>query len=136
MVFRPFDRTVEGLLKTPQAYTIETLFGSIPTNVITVRSTGKSYGIEKDDNGDIEVFNCRYDEDQDVWVKGGLHGRFERVRRVGDSVYDLVGEYPEVSSMVLNIGQLSLFSKKELRLMHNEVFARYGMIFKSPDLKA
>ena len=136
LVFRPFDRTVEGLLKTPQAYTIETLFGSIPTNVITVRSTGKSYGIEKDDNGDIEVFNCRYDEDQDVWVKGGLHGRFERVRRVGDSVYDLVGEYPEVSSMVLNIGQLSLFSKKELRLMHNEVFARYGMIFKSPDLKA
>lgn len=136
LVFRPFDRTVEGLLKTPQPYTIETLFGRIPTNVITMRSIGKSYEIDKDEDGNIDVFNCKYDENQDVWVKGGLYGHYERVQRFGDSIYDIDGEYPEVSSMVLNAGQLRLFSKRELRLMRNEVFARYGLIFKSPSLKA
>lgn len=49
---------------------------------------------------------------------------------------DMVGKYPEFTYRLLTDNDLKNKTKKELRLMRNEIYARYGYIFSSPDLKA
>ncbi|MBK6263604.1 YARHG domain-containing protein [Marivirga sp. S37H4] len=44
------------------------------------------------------------------------------------------GKCPEASIRVIPIEELKIYSKEELRLMRNEIFARYGYTFKSPQL--
>ena len=44
------------------------------------------------------------------------------------------GDYPEASTRLLSYDDLAGMSKGELRIMRNEIFARYGYIFKSQDL--
>ncbi len=46
-----------------------------------------------------------------------------------------VGKYPQVSQKLLTAAELKKYSKAELKIMRNEVFARYGYIFKSEDMK-
>ncbi len=45
------------------------------------------------------------------------------------------GEFPKVSLVSLRNEDLENKSEWELRIMRNEVFARYGYIFKMPELK-
>jgi hypothetical protein len=40
------------------------------------------------------------------------------------------GDYPLASMQFLEAGELSQYSKKELKIMRNEIFARYGYIFR------
>ena len=44
-------------------------------------------------------------------------------------------DYPEATIRILNEEELKKISKKELRIMRNEIFADYGYIFKSEDLR-
>ena len=48
---------------------------------------------------------------------------------------DIPGEYPDASLKVLTSSDLSGFSKRELKIMRNEIFARHGYIFKTDDMK-
>ncbi|PLX15138.1 MAG: hypothetical protein C0599_17345 [Salinivirgaceae bacterium] len=41
-----------------------------------------------------------------------------------------VGKYPQGSMRILIVGELQLLSKHDLKIMRNEIFARYGYIFK------
>lgn len=45
------------------------------------------------------------------------------------------GAYPEASHHILTSRELRKYSSYDLRIMRNEVFARYGYIFKSSDLR-
>ena len=45
------------------------------------------------------------------------------------------GEYPDASIRILTPSELSGYSKRELKLMRNEIFARHGYIFKTDDMK-
>lgn len=45
------------------------------------------------------------------------------------------GKYPEVSTRRLTDSDLRHRSKRELKIMRNEVFARHGYIFKTADMK-
>ncbi len=45
------------------------------------------------------------------------------------------GDYPQASERLLTDDDVAGLSKKELRLMRNEIFARYGRYFKSEDLQ-
>jgi hypothetical protein len=45
-------------------------------------------------------------------------------------------KYPEVSSKIIDDNYVKGKSKQELKYMRNEVFARYGLIFKSPETAA
>lgn len=45
-------------------------------------------------------------------------------------------DYPHASSRLLTDNELSNTSTYNLRIMRNEIFARYGYIFKSPDLQS
>ena len=49
--------------------------------------------------------------------------------------FEIHGDYPTASMKILDSLELNKFSKKELRLMRNEIFARYNYIFKSEDLR-
>ena len=49
--------------------------------------------------------------------------------------FEIYGDYPEASMKLLDSLELNNLSKKELRLMKNEIFARYNYIFKSEDLR-
>lgn len=46
------------------------------------------------------------------------------------------GRYPQTSTRPLSRADLAGKSREELRLMRNEIYARYGLIFVSPELKA
>lgn len=56
----------------------------------------------------------------------------------GDSEVDTQkypGKYPEGSITLLNAGDLNGYSRQQLRIMRNEIFARHGYIFNSEDLR-
>jgi hypothetical protein len=46
------------------------------------------------------------------------------------------GRYGFASTIVVTPATLSHFSEGERRIMRNEIYARYGYIFKSPELQA
>lgn len=48
--------------------------------------------------------------------------------------YGYSGRYPETSMRNLTYNELLGYSKSELRIMRNEIYARHGRIFQSPDL--
>lgn len=49
--------------------------------------------------------------------------------------HNIPGKYPEASLRPLTDKDLRNLSKRELKIMRNEVFARHGFIFKSADMK-
>lgn len=50
------------------------------------------------------------------------------------STTSIPGKYPEATEQLLRKSDVSKYSKSELRLIRNEIFARHGFIFKSPEL--
>jgi YARHG domain len=46
------------------------------------------------------------------------------------------GQYPQASEKILKITDIEEMDESELKLMRNEIFARYGYIFKSVELNA
>ncbi len=50
--------------------------------------------------------------------------------------HDFPGKYPYTATRVLKAAELQRMSKDELRIMRNEIYARYGMIFKTPLMKS
>lgn len=46
----------------------------------------------------------------------------------------LQGQYPQASQKILSLSEIDTMAEKSLRIMRNEIFARYGFIFKSADL--
>lgn len=55
--------------------------------------------------------------------------------KIDDFDIELPGNYPFVSSRKLKRTELDKFSMKELRLMRNEIFARYSYKFKNSELE-
>lgn len=45
------------------------------------------------------------------------------------------GKYPFASTRLLTMSDLENYSAEELRIMRNEIFARHGYIFKTPEMK-
>lgn len=48
---------------------------------------------------------------------------------------NIPGRFPEASEKYLTSDYLSKFSKYDLKIMRNEIFARHGYIFQTDDLK-
>jgi hypothetical protein len=59
------------------------------------------------------------------------------LRKIGrqTGTQNFPGKYPEVSQRLLNEDDLSGKSAYQLKIMRNEVYARYGYIFKTPQLR-
>lgn len=78
------------------------------------------------------------------WFEIGIDDSCEEIRTHNYKTSDphdflrnkLIGKYPETYKRLLTDNDLKNKTKKELRLMRNEIYARYGYSFKSKDLKA
>ncbi len=79
----------------------------------TVVTTSGSWWQVRLDNGQSGYMHCSR-----VWLKSGFPGR-----------------WPLTSQRFLAKSDLAGLNSEQLRLMRNEVFARYGYIFKSDDLR-
>jgi hypothetical protein len=53
----------------------------------------------------------------------------------GKGNFNYSGDYPQASFVRLSEGDLMRLTKSQLRIMRNEIYARYGYIFKSEDMK-
>lgn len=49
---------------------------------------------------------------------------------------DVPGRFPEASTQLLTAGDLANRSQWELRVMRNEIYARHGYIFKTPEMRS
>lgn len=67
-----------------------------------------------------------YDENMEDKI---IH-RYVQFNKDNGAIKNLVGKYPEASFIKLNIPDLILYSKHDLKIMRNEIFARNGYVFK------
>ncbi len=63
------------------------------------------------------------------WSGLTVEGEYELGPKTGAVKTMYPGEYPQASTTQLTLGALNTMPPKELRLMRNEIFARYGYIF-------
>ena len=61
--------------------------------------------------------------------------KFASDYKIDTNDFKLDGDYVEASTRILDTNDLAKYSSEELRLMRNEIFARYDYIFKSQDLR-
>jgi len=96
-----------------------------PVNVIKV--AGKNFCYELTTDG-VNLYNAKYDEESDYYEKGDLFKKLKYIDK-GD------GRWPFTKYRIINSDILNDYSKKDLRLMRNEILARKGYVFTSKDLK-
>ena len=100
-----------------------------------IKYKGKYYKIMFSDNG-VNIYNARKASGMvfgDVFTKTTL---YKKLRKKTAQEPPLTGRWQYTSTSIVNVGMLSYFcDKTQLRLMRNEIFARRGYKFLSPDLK-
>ena len=64
------------------------------------------------------------------WAWGGF------IKIGENSLTSLPGRFPQASEKLLNADELSRLNKDDLKIMRNEIFARHGYIFKTPEMKS
>ncbi|SRR5690554_1282100 len=57
------------------------------------------------------------------------NGEYEVGIRLKKDPFDYLGRYPQASFKLLTLSEIETFSKENLQIMRNEIFARYGYIF-------
>jgi hypothetical protein len=71
-----------------------------------------------------------------VATEYGKVGQPSTTFNVGTSNTSFQGRYPQASQRLLSVYDLSGMSKQDLKIMRNEIFARHGYIFKTPEMKS
>ncbi len=77
------------------------------------------------------LFNCKTILDQNEFFK--LEEKYCTGIRNEASINGL---YPQASQVLLSPSDLSSFSRYDLKIMRNEIYARHGFIFKTPEMKS
>ncbi len=95
---------------------------------------GKIYWVEFTDKG-IDLYNAVWDDDNPVGYY--KQSTFYKSLTKKDQITEiLTGQYPYTSMKLVLPSQLDFFTKAQLRVMRNEIYARHGYVFSSADLKA
>lgn len=103
------------------------------TNLTNIRLEGNKFYSDQYngefvfyDNGERDVPAVKINN---PWSGMPVDGKYE----IGLSSYMVAdyfaGKYPQASRRELSLGELREMSAKELKIMRNEIFARYGYIF-------
>lgn len=107
----------------------------MPTNVITL-ADGRHWMYQVIEGG-LELYTATFDKETEDWNQGTLVARLTKQptldAELGEGPY---GCWPETSLYVLSSNYVSFYDRVTLRLMRNEIYARHGVKFSSPDLKA
>ena len=131
VIFYPDKKTVSGLTKLTD-YIFEEAYDS-PIDVITFKNK-QSFMYERTERG-LDIYTAKIDK----------YGEWASVKKLmtlvktewlnTDSLKNVPGKYPFASRELLIEGILSNYSSAKLAQMRNEIYARHGLIFKSPALK-
>ncbi len=110
---------------------------NIPEGMETVES---SHEYRYDDYANFVEYTKLNEKINIIDVKNKSQYRIDSLKFASDLIIDLNkfkldGEYTQASMKHLDSIDLADFSKKQLRLMRNEIFARYDYIFNSQDLR-
>ena len=77
----------------------------------------------------------RLEEKRGLWIEDTWSGNLDGGPEIGFYTSDLQSVYEErfpiASIEILTLEQLKDYTKEELRVMRNEIFARYGYVFKA-----
>lgn len=131
--FFPDRKEVKGFAEDgkSQSYTFGNEYET-PVNII-ILDDGRSFRVEKSDNG-LLIRKCTYYSSEDLWTDGNTYATPQRIRYLFEAG-NISGDFPFTALQPMTCGQIEHFTRKELRLMRNEIYARHGMRFRSADLQ-
>lgn len=130
-IFYPNKLKAEGL-SDQQVYKFEYEY-DFPIEVLTFNN--ESFYYESSGNGLI-IYKAQKDEYGD-WKKTDKMMTLTKIEWINHTNnQDLKGKYPFVSTEIMINDILGNFDNKELRIMRNEIFARYGYKFKTTAMKS
>jgi hypothetical protein len=124
---------VKGLFSDPELYYFPAPY-DFPDNVLVFGKNKTPLAYTRTDSS-LELFVAE-DHGEEQYTAGK---RFATLRKTGwldPSRSHLPGRYPFASVLLLTDGITRYFSKAELRIMRNEIYARHGYVFESADLQA
>lgn len=131
MTFYPNKFEVDGLYGNG-VYKIETDY-DYPTDIITIND--KSFFFETSITG-LKLYEAKMSQQNDLQKTETLLFELELVEKIPIVNSGLAGDYT-FASLIPLIGDILIkYDVNELRIMRNEIFARYGHQFKSQDLKS
>ncbi len=87
-------------------------------------------------NNQLLFYKVSHPDYDNGWKAGILYKKLKKTHWFNISNNkNLKGKYQFASTQILIDGILNKYSSKELRIMRNEIFARHGYIFKTPEIK-
>ena len=95
---------------------------------------GKIVMVIFSDNG-IDLYNAQEDP-EDGWGRFKKTTLYKSLKKKDKINEGLEGYYPFTSTKIIYPSMMNYFSKQQLRIMRNEIYARKGYVFSSADLKA
>lgn len=130
-IFYPNKLKADGF-SNQQDYKFEYEYG-FPIELLTFNNESFYY---ESSAGGLIIYKAQKDEYGDLEKSDKLMilTKMEWINHTKNP--DLKGKYPFVSTEIMINGILGYFDKKELRIMRNEIFARYGYKFKTAEMKA
>lgn len=101
------------------------------TPVMTITMENGRHWMLKVNDGDIEMIPASSDENGEVWEEVPEEHIYLTLLPEETKKW----RYPWTSTQVLTVGDVAGYSKDELRIIRNEIWARHGYNFQSDDLK-
>lgn len=129
------SQRVHGLRNGWENYTIEKIFDVVPSNIISIDKE-TSFSVFHEDDGLLLKKMEHCGQDPTDWNENGAFIRLYHV--LPNNMRGTAGKtsrFDFASSSVLYSSVLGSFTKSELRLMRNEIFARHGYSFHAEDLR-
>lgn len=128
--FYPNNLMASGL-SNKQNYKFESEY-DFPIEVITF-GKNKSFYYDRSINK-LTLYQAKKNE-YGEWEKSDKMFELTKFKSLNHTNKNLNGDYPFCSSEILTSDILNNFEKAELKIMRNEIFARYGYKFKTNKMK-
>ncbi len=104
-------------------------------NLLPVKQVGSTLQMGKYKGRFVKMEDERLEEKRGLWIEDTWSGNLDGGPEIGFYTSDLQSVYEErfpiASIEILTLEQLKDYTKEELRVMRNEIFARYGYVFKA-----
>ena len=134
VTFSKGERSVTGLFGGKKSFEIKTVYDS-PSEIIQF-SDGTAYSIKHEDDGLLLTKMDISSEDTESWESTNSTIKLYHVLPANyTGASGKTSRFDFASENVLYSGILGWFTKKELQLMRNEIYARHGYQFSTPEMK-
>ena len=132
VIFFPNEPKVDGL-STPTDYDFGTSYDALVD--VLVFSNEKKYYYDRTDDR-LDLYQATGSDD-DEYKRGDFIMTLYKTEWFDLSGGDgQKGRYAFASTRILTYDILDILSSRELRMLRNEIYARHGYIFKTPDMKS